>query len=63
MVRSSFVLSLLASAGGLLSVEAKKLPKAKHLTGSYVVEFEDSQVCMHPQLAFRKCSSNHVRPV
>ncbi|KAI0455462.1 peptidase S8/S53 domain-containing protein [Xylaria acuta] len=43
MVRSSFVLSLLASAGGFLSSEAKKLPEAKHVTGSYVVEFEDSQ--------------------
>ncbi|KAI0908812.1 peptidase S8/S53 domain-containing protein [Ustulina deusta] len=43
MVRSSFVLSLLASAGGLLSTEAKKLSEAKHVTGSYVVEFEDSQ--------------------
>ncbi|KAI1419809.1 peptidase S8/S53 domain-containing protein [Xylaria sp. FL1777] len=43
MVRSSFVLSLLASAGGFLSAEAKKLTEAKHLAGSYVVEFEDSQ--------------------
>ncbi|TRX88419.1 hypothetical protein FHL15_010675 [Xylaria flabelliformis] len=43
MVRSSFVLSLLASAGGFLSSEAKKLPEAKHLSGSYVVEFDDSQ--------------------
>ncbi|KAI1360511.1 peptidase S8/S53 domain-containing protein [Xylaria arbuscula] len=42
MVRSSFVLSLLASAGGLLSAEAKQLKKAKQLPGSYVVEFEDS---------------------
>ncbi|KAI1312075.1 peptidase S8/S53 domain-containing protein [Xylaria venustula] len=42
MVRISFVLSLLASAGGFLSAEATKLPPAKHLTGSYVVEFEDS---------------------
>lgn len=44
MVRSGFVLSLLASAGGLLSAEAKKLSEARHLTGSYVVEFEDSTV-------------------
>ncbi|TGJ83571.1 hypothetical protein E0Z10_g5200 [Xylaria hypoxylon] len=43
MVRSTFVLSLLASAGGFLSTEAKKLAEAKHLPGSYVVEFEDSQ--------------------
>ncbi|KAJ8120655.1 hypothetical protein ONZ43_g2690 [Nemania bipapillata] len=43
MVRSSFVLSLLASAGGFLSSEAKNLPKAKHVPGGYVVEFEDSQ--------------------
>ncbi|KAJ2974857.1 hypothetical protein NUW58_g8524 [Xylaria curta] len=43
MVRSSVLLSLLASAGGFLSAEAKKLPEAKHLSGSYVVEFEDSQ--------------------
>ncbi|KAI0539014.1 peptidase S8/S53 domain-containing protein [Xylaria digitata] len=43
MVRSTFVLSLLASAGGFLSTEVKKLSEAKHLSGSYVVEFEDSQ--------------------
>ncbi|KAI1202470.1 peptidase S8/S53 domain-containing protein [Nemania serpens] len=43
MVRSSFVLSLLASAGGFLSSEAKSFPKNKQLPGSYVVEFEDSQ--------------------
>ncbi|KAI0428054.1 peptidase S8/S53 domain-containing protein [Xylaria sp. FL1042] len=43
MVRGSLVLSLLASAGGFLLTEAKKLPQAKHLAGSYVVEFEDSQ--------------------
>ncbi|KAI1124765.1 peptidase S8/S53 domain-containing protein [Nemania abortiva] len=43
MVRRSFVLSLLASAGGFLASEAKNLPKAKHLPGSYVIEFEDSQ--------------------
>ncbi|GAP91080.2 putative minor extracellular protease vpr protein [Rosellinia necatrix] len=43
MVRSGFVLSLLASAGGFLSADARKHPEAKHLTGSYVVEFEDSQ--------------------
>ncbi|KAI0201328.1 peptidase S8/S53 domain-containing protein [Astrocystis sublimbata] len=42
MVRSSFVLSLLASAGAFLSAEAKK-PEAKHVSGSYVVEFESSQ--------------------
>lgn len=45
MVRRGFVLSLLASAGGFLSSEAKDLPRAKHVPGSYVVEFEDSQVC------------------
>jgi subtilisin family serine protease len=43
MVRRGFVLSLLASAGGFLSSEAKKLSEARHLTGSYVVEFEDSK--------------------
>ncbi|RWA05934.1 hypothetical protein EKO27_g9166 [Xylaria grammica] len=43
MVRSTFVLSLLAGAGGFLSTEAKKLSEAKHLTGSYVIEFEDSK--------------------
>ncbi|KAI0872073.1 peptidase S8/S53 domain-containing protein [Hypoxylon argillaceum] len=43
MVRRGFVLSLLASAGGFLSSEAKDLPRAKHVPGSYVVEFEDSQ--------------------
>ncbi|RYC59532.1 hypothetical protein CHU98_g6666 [Xylaria longipes] len=43
MVRSSFVLSLLASAGGFLSSEAKQLPKAKHVPGSYVVELDGSQ--------------------
>ncbi|KAJ8128674.1 hypothetical protein O1611_g4961 [Lasiodiplodia mahajangana] len=43
MVRRSFVLSLLASAGGFLASEAKNLPKPKHVPGSYVVEFEDSQ--------------------
>ncbi|KAI1117033.1 peptidase S8/S53 domain-containing protein [Nemania sp. NC0429] len=43
MVRRSFVLSLLASASGFLSSEAKRLPKNKQLPGSYVVEFEDSQ--------------------
>ncbi|KAI0444987.1 peptidase S8/S53 domain-containing protein [Xylaria telfairii] len=43
MVRGGFVLSLLASAGGFLSSEAKKIPQAKQVAGSYVVEFEDSQ--------------------
>ncbi|KAI0802378.1 peptidase S8/S53 domain-containing protein [Xylaria sp. FL0064] len=43
MVRSSLVVSLLASAGGFFLTEAKKLPQAKYVAGSYVVEFEDSQ--------------------
>ncbi|KAI8627325.1 peptidase S8/S53 domain-containing protein [Xylariaceae sp. FL1651] len=43
MVRRSFVLSLLASAGGFLLTEAKVAQEAKHIAGSYVVEFEDSK--------------------
>ncbi|KAI1275078.1 peptidase S8/S53 domain-containing protein [Xylaria sp. FL0933] len=43
MVRSSLVVSLLASAGGFFLTEAKKLPQAKYVAGSYVVEFEDAQ--------------------
>ncbi|CAJ2510277.1 Uu.00g061770.m01.CDS01 [Anthostomella pinea] len=44
MVRTGFWLPLLASALGLLSAEAKVSQKAtKHLAGSYVIEFEDSQ--------------------
>lgn len=60
MVRSGFVLSLLASAGGFLSSEAKKIPQAKQVAGSYVVEFEDSQVYISLQPYFLLCCSDCV---
>jgi hypothetical protein len=44
MVRRSILLSLLASAGGFLSSEARKTSEAKVVPGSYVVEFEESKV-------------------
>ncbi|KAH9992374.1 subtilisin-like protein [Xylariaceae sp. FL0662B] len=43
MVRGNLLLSLLASAAGILSAEAKVTPSPRHLVGSYIVEFEDSQ--------------------
>ncbi|KAI0392210.1 subtilisin-like protein [Xylariaceae sp. FL0594] len=45
MVGRNFVLALLASTQGFLSVEAKKSPSIRdpsHVPGSYVVEFEDA---------------------
>ncbi|KAI0379610.1 subtilisin-like protein [Hypomontagnella monticulosa] len=43
MVRGSLLLPLLASAASIFSVEAKVAGETKHLAGSYIVEFEDSQ--------------------
>ncbi|KAI1384410.1 subtilisin-like protein [Hypoxylon trugodes] len=43
MVRSSFLLPLLASAASFFSVEAKIAGATKHIPGSYIVEFEDLQ--------------------
>ncbi|KAI1818848.1 subtilisin-like protein [Poronia punctata] len=45
MIGRNLLLSLLASTGGLLSVEARKSPSTAnptHVPGSYVVEFHDS---------------------
>ncbi|KAI6087479.1 subtilisin-like protein [Hypoxylon rubiginosum] len=44
MVRASTLLPLLASAAGIFTAEAKKIAgETRHIAGSYIVEFEDSQ--------------------
>ncbi|KAI1075345.1 subtilisin-like protein [Whalleya microplaca] len=55
MVRAKILISLLASVAGILSAEAKVTPGPKHLVGSYIVEFEDSQ---DPEEFF-----NHIDPM
>ncbi|KAL7627196.1 hypothetical protein AAE478_003972 [Parahypoxylon ruwenzoriense] len=43
MVRRGVLLPLLAGAASIFSAEAKVTGEARHLAGSYIVEFEDSQ--------------------
>ncbi|KAI0181121.1 subtilisin-like protein [Hypoxylon sp. FL1284] len=44
MVRGSILLPLLASAASIFSAEARKIAgETRHIAGSYIVEFEDSQ--------------------
>ncbi|XXG96779.1 hypothetical protein Hte_003070 [Hypoxylon texense] len=44
MVRANVLLPLLASAASIFSAEAKRIAgETRHIAGSYIVEFEDSQ--------------------
>ncbi|KAI5863322.1 subtilisin-like protein [Durotheca rogersii] len=43
MVKGRTLMSLLAGAASILSAKASVKPEPKHLAGSYIVEFEDSQ--------------------
>ncbi|KAI1373384.1 subtilisin-like protein [Hypoxylon crocopeplum] len=43
MVRANILLPLLASAASFFSAEAKVAGETRHLPGSYIVEFEESQ--------------------
>ncbi|KAI1104682.1 subtilisin-like protein [Jackrogersella minutella] len=43
MVRGNILLPLLASAASIFTAEARVAGETKHIAGSYIVEFEDSQ--------------------